>query len=80
MLTATEPRPETAPRPAESDLLTRACAAAYLGTTESTLATWACTNKVRVPFIRVGRNVRYRRADLDAWLSARTVNPVAVEG
>lgn len=25
-----------------------------------------------LPFTRVGRGVRYRRADIDAWLSARS--------
>jgi predicted DNA-binding transcriptional regulator AlpA len=25
-------------------------------------------------FIRVGRLIRYRRSDVDAWLTARTVN------
>lgn len=26
-------------------------------------------------YVRVGRHVRYRRADVDAWLSAQTVEP-----
>jgi excisionase family DNA binding protein len=29
------------------------------------------------PFIKIGRLVRYRRTDLDAWLAARTVGKVA---
>lgn len=27
------------------------------------------------PYVKLGFRVRYRRADLDAWLAARTVRP-----
>lgn len=27
------------------------------------------------PFVRDGRRVRYRRADVDAWIAARVVQP-----
>ena len=62
-----------------SELLTRAEAAEYLGTTPGTLATWACTQAVRVPYVKVGRSVRYRRRDLDRWLESRLVNADALE-
>jgi len=55
------------------DMLTRAEAAEYLGLRPQTLATWATTGRYDLPFVRVGRAVRYRRADLDAWLASRTV-------
>ncbi len=29
------------------------------------------------PFIRVGRLVRYRRSDVEAWLASRTVGKLA---
>jgi predicted DNA-binding transcriptional regulator AlpA len=29
------------------------------------------------PFIKIGRLVRYRPADLDAWLASRTIGKVA---
>ena len=64
----------------QTDLLTRPEAAEYLGTTTGTLATWACTRAVRIPFLRIGRNVRYRRRDLDRWLESRLVNAEALEG
>lgn len=57
-----------------TDLLTRIEAATYLGLKASTLATWACTRRYSLPHIKCGRLVRYRRADLDAWLRDRTVN------
>jgi excisionase family DNA binding protein len=48
-------------------------AAAYLGIAFSTLSTWRCTKRYPLPYIKVGRSVRYRRADLDAFLASRTV-------
>jgi len=54
------------------DLMTRAKAAEYLGTTEKTLATWASTKKVRVPYIKLGRAVRYSRASLDEFIERQT--------
>ena len=56
-----------------SDLLTRAQAADYLGVAVQTLAVWASTGRYGLRYIRVGRNVRYRRADLDAFLERRTI-------
>ncbi len=47
-------------------------AAALLATTAGTLAVWRSTGRYGLPFIKVGRLVRYRRADLLAWLDART--------
>jgi excisionase family DNA binding protein len=53
-------------------LLTPPEAAAYIGVTENTLSVWRCTGRYKIPFIKVGRLVRYRRSDLDAWLESRT--------
>jgi predicted DNA-binding transcriptional regulator AlpA len=33
---------------------------------------WRSTGRYNLPFIKIGRNVRYRRADLIAWLEKRT--------
>lgn len=49
-------------------LLNREEAANYLGVSPSTLANWACTKKYQIKFIRVGRSVRYRQCDLDAFV------------
>ena len=56
-----------------SRLMTRGEAAAYLGVQPQTLASWAVTGRYGLPLVKVGRSVRYRVADLEAWLSARTV-------
>ena len=46
-------------------------AAAILDVSPGTLGVWRSTGRYNLPFIKVGRNVRYRRADLDAWLEKR---------
>jgi excisionase family DNA binding protein len=46
-------------------------AAEYLGCTTDTLKVW--TSKRRVPFVRVGRLVRFRKRDLDEWLDQNLV-------
>lgn len=53
---------------AVSTLLTRREAAAYLGVAEQTLAVWKCTGRRSLPFVKIGRLVRYRKADLDAFI------------
>ena len=40
----------------------------------ATIRTWRHRNQ-GPPFIRVGRNVRYSRGDLDDWLARNTVQP-----
>jgi len=53
-------------------LLTPPEAAAYIGVSENTLSVWRCVGRYAIPFIKVGRLVRYRVSDLDAWLKSRT--------
>lgn len=54
-------------------LLTREQAADYIGVKPQTLALWACTGRYELPFIKVGRSVRYKRVDLDAFMESRRV-------
>ena len=56
-------------------LMTQAEAAAYLGTTPATMNTWRHYGKDKIPFIRWGNRIRYRKEDLDAWIQAHIVNP-----
>jgi excisionase family DNA binding protein len=49
-------------------LLSRKEAAQYLGVSASTLANWASTRTFVIPFFRVGKAVRYRKSDLDAFI------------
>jgi excisionase family DNA binding protein len=46
-------------------------AAEYLGIAPATLTQWRCTGRHALPFLRVGRLIRYRVSDLDAWLETR---------
>lgn len=57
-----------------SPLLTREEAAAYLNIRPQTLAVWATSGRYDLPFVRVGRSVRYRLIDLDSFIQRRTEN------
>ncbi len=55
-------------------LLTERAAAAYLGlTNHNTLAVWRATKRYDLAYIKVGRLVRYRKEDLDAFIEQRKV-------
>ena len=58
-----------------SELLNQEALAALLGNevSTSTLERWRCTGD-GPRFIRVGRTPLYRRSDVDAWLTSRTVS------
>ena len=56
-------------------LMTQKEAAAYLGTSIGTLNTWRHYGKDKIPFIRWGNRIRYRKEDLDGWIQAHIVNP-----
>ena len=55
---------------AGADLLDDHAAAALLDVSPGTLSVWRSTGRYALPFLKIGRKVRYRRADLDAWLAA----------
>jgi hypothetical protein len=54
------------------ELLDEKEAARFLDNSPGTLSVWRSTGRYNLPFIKIGRNVRYRRADLIAWLEKRT--------
>jgi excisionase family DNA binding protein len=60
-----------------SRLLTTDEAAALVGAKPQTLSIWRCTARHGLPFVRVGRLVRYREIDVLAWLERNTVHPEA---
>lgn len=55
-----------------SDLLDEKAAAEILAVEPGTLSVWRSTGRYNIPFIKVGRNVRYSRKALEAWLESRT--------
>lgn len=61
------------PAGAFADMDDTAGAAEYLDLGVSTLNRWRGTGE-GPPFVKIGSRVRYRRADLDAWLKQRIVN------
>ncbi len=56
------------------ELFDTAPAAEYIDVQPHTLEVWRSTGRHKIPFVKVGRLVKYRRTDLDAWLQSRTVN------
>ena len=47
-------------------------AAGYIGVTPATLRVWV--SRRRVPFVRVGRLVKFRKSDLDSWMDKNSVS------
>ena len=47
-------------------------ASEYLGVSQDTLSVWRCVGRYNIPFIKVGRLVKYRKSSLDAFLDSRT--------
>lgn len=59
-------------RPRNTDLVDDVEAAAILDVSPGTLSVWRSTGRYCVPFLKIGRKVRYSRKALDAWLESRT--------
>ena len=53
-------------------LLSPAEAAARFGIQEQTLAVWRSTGRYNLPFVKVGRLVKYQSAAVDAFIEANT--------
>lgn len=62
----------TAPIPPDKTLLTEDEAAYMLDLKPESLAVFRSTGRHQIPYIKIGRNVRYRRSDLEAWLISHT--------
>ena len=54
------------------DLVTEQEAADILKIAPGTLSVWRSTGRYSIPFIRVGRRIRYRKSALEVWLESRT--------
>ena len=53
-------------------LLTPREVAELLRVAETTLATWRCTGRYELAFVKIGRCVRYREADVVTFLEQRS--------
>lgn len=49
-------------------------AADYLSVTTRTLANWRCLGFPNLPFCRLGRSIKYRIVDLDAYIAKHSHN------
>ena len=60
-------------------LLTQSEAAQRLGIRAGTLTVWRSTRRYGLPYVKVGRAVRYESEALEAFIRARTVGSTTVE-
>lgn len=51
-------------------------AADYLNVSTATLANWRCLGTPNVPYLRIGRSIKYRRSDLDDYIKKHSFNDV----
>jgi len=58
----------------KTDLLDTEAAAALLDVKRGTLEAWRLNKRYPLPYVRVGRNVRYRRRDLIEFIEKRMVS------
>ncbi len=54
-------------------LLNRKEAAEFLGVVPHTLEVWATTKRYPLPYVRIGRLVKYRYSDLLAFVERNTI-------
>lgn len=66
-------------RARNSDLIDPAPAAKILGVAEGTLSVWRSTGRYGLPFVKVGRRVKYSRKAIEDWLESRTRTSGATE-
>jgi excisionase family DNA binding protein len=66
--------PNAHQRIAGGDNLTPKQTAALLNLPEATLAVWRSTNRVVLPFFKLGHHVRYRRSDIERFIEANLRN------
>ena len=64
----------TATQIAPADNLTPPQASQFLQVPEATLAVWRSTNRVIVPYFKLGGHVRYRRIDLEKFIAGNMRN------
>jgi excisionase family DNA binding protein len=58
-------------------LLTPQETAGLLGIAVETLNIWRCTRRVVLPYVKVGRRVRYRVEDVGQFITERTLTGTA---
>ena len=72
--TTTETRTLRASIESSADLLDDKAAAALLDVSPGTLSVWRSTGRYNLPYLKVGRLVKYRISDLAEFLASRTAH------
>ena len=54
-------------------LLTPSETAKVLGVKEDTLTVWRCQKRYDLPYVKVGRNVRYKAKDVAEFIERQTI-------
>lgn len=60
-------------------LITRNELAEMLGISRGTIDVWVSTKRVNIPFVRIGKAIRYRISDVLAYLEKNTVKTYPAE-
>ena len=55
----------------KKNLMTPEQVAEYLGIEVETLNVWRCTKRYNLPYTKIGRLVRYRATDVEAFVTSR---------
>jgi hypothetical protein len=58
----------------DESLLTPKETSIKLSVAEQTLAVWRCTKRVDLPYIKLGKCIRYRKSDIERFLADNTVH------
>ena len=58
-------------------LITPEQAAEMLGVSVGTLSVWRCTRRYPLPFVKIGRSVKYKLASLEKFVESRTIGEVS---
>ena len=56
----------------DSTLIDNDPSAGYLGVKPNTLAVWRATKRYRIPFVKIGKRVKYKAGDLKKFIAAQT--------
>lgn len=61
-------------KPTQAVMLNQNQAARRLGVAKATLAKWRSLGHPNIPYIKLGRCIRYKSTDLDTYITKHTVN------
>lgn len=70
--------PENIQAAVRNNLMTPQETAAMLKTTPGVLSVWRTTKRYNLKYVKIGKSVRYRLADVLSFIESRTVSPSEV--